>query len=258
MKNSFWSPRNIVIFIAAVVVLLIGISMYQNKNTKMGDNYAGKTFPTENTGSTSTSISASTTRATTTLPKAAPTTVAPANSDSKSPTNKAFASFSTYSYSAARTSGWSQYANSQYGFSVKYPPTADFRDFIDGAGKSYGLAVTIPQPTGLYSEKYFELTVESVGTTICDAVTGYGNTKVNINGSVFGRTDYKDEAAGTSGPSHVVQYLFKKGSNCYKGYLRLNGPRFTQAALDSNAKAAGISSESQVLEDMMHTFIINR
>lgn len=232
--------------------------MYQNKNTKMGDNYAGKIVSNENTGSTSTSTSTTTTRATSTLPKAAPTPIALTNSDSKSAAIKAFSSFSTYSYSAARTSGWSPYVNSQYGFSLKYPSTADFRDFIDGAGKSYGLAVTIPQATGLYSEKYFELTVESVGTTICDAVPGYGNTKVNINGSAFGRTDYEDDIPGASGPSHVVQYLFKKGSNCYKGYLRLNGPRFTRAALDSNAKAAGISSESQILEDMMHTFIINK
>ena len=152
--------------------------------------------------------------------------------------------------------GWSLYTNAQYGFNLKYPPTADTRDFIDGAGKSYGTAVTIPQSTGFYSEKYFELTVETVGTTVCEALPQFGNTKVTINGNVFNRTEYEDDTA--SGSSHVAQYLFKKGSNCYKGYLRLNGPRFTPSALDAKAKAAAVSGESQVLEDIMHTVIINR
>jgi hypothetical protein len=154
--------------------------------------------------------------------------------------------------SKSDTSGWQTYTNLPYKFTLKYPADASVRKFIDGKNSEYGIGLTLNQSGAFFAEKYFEMTTEVGKTTVCDSLIDQNSSvkSASINGQSFIRREYND------GTSHVMEYVNKQGTTCYRGYLRLNNPANGQAvAANGDARS---SAEMQILEDIISTFKLSK
>ncbi len=154
--------------------------------------------------------------------------------------------------SKSDTSGWQTYTNLPYKFTLKYPADASVRKFIDGKNSEYGIGLTLNQSGAFFAEKYFEMTTEVGKTTVCDSLIDQNSSvkSASINGQSFIRREYND------GTSHVMEYVNKQGTTCYRGYLRLNNPSNGQAVAASGD--ARSNTEMQILEDIISTFRLTK